>query len=149
MKFTATELSRNPNKVFRAAYDAKGDPVTIVHGQYSEGFEIRLKQSERPVIIQTDQRLFPVQMMPDDLTDDQKHAIILKMTASLIYPSNGINVSFIDDLPGYAILSSHSLTRLTSNYRWTNYKMMNGLADSMEECEAKARAHAAKDKGHE
>jgi hypothetical protein len=44
MKFTATELSRNPNKVFRAAYDAKGKPITIVHGQYSEGFEIRFNQ---------------------------------------------------------------------------------------------------------
>ncbi len=44
MKFTATELSRNPNKVFRAAYDAKGEPITIVHGQYSEGFEIRLRK---------------------------------------------------------------------------------------------------------
>ena len=44
MKFTATELSRNPNKVFRAAYDAKGDPIIIVHGHYSEGFELKFKQ---------------------------------------------------------------------------------------------------------
>lgn len=146
MKFTATELSRNPNKVFRAAYDAKGDPVTIVHGQYSEGFEISLK--EVPVTIPSDFDVrelcptIPLHFLPE-LTNEQKDLMIMKMTHGAELA--GLKAALIDGLPGYAILTHFR----NPGARWTNYKMRNGFADTIEECEAKARAHAAKDKGHE
>lgn len=149
MKFTATELSRNPNKVFRAAYDAKGEPITIVHGQYSEGFSLRLK--EVPVTIPSyfDANdicpTIPLQFLPE-MTDAQKDFIIRKMTHGV--ELTGAKLSFIDDLPGYAILSVNDIIK-GPLFRCINYQMRNFLASTREECEAMARAHAGKDKGHE
>jgi len=144
MKFTATELSRNPNKVFRAAYDAKGEPVTIEHGQYAEGFSLRLK--EVPVTIQSDFDAnnicptIPLQFLPE-MTDEQKDFIIRKVTNGV--ELTGAKLSFIDDLPGYAILSVNDVFK-GPLFRCINYQMRNFFADNLEECEAKARAHAGK-----
>jgi hypothetical protein len=245
MKFTATELSRNPNKVFRAAYDAKGEPITIVHGHYSERFELTFKQpvyapldgvdtdkldaafnrelkiirSDNPdfqigdrvtfsdgafnkqkkravdllfemSLVQTDihgitrhpwdmpvdelmpliklinaaevnnqvqvcipgdfddsaffQKI-PLQFMPK-LSDEQKDTMVKKMVSGA--ELSGIKTIFISGLPGYVILTCNHIIN-GPMFRWTNYQMMNGFADTLEECEAKARDYAEKEKGHE
>ncbi len=89
MKFTATELSRNPNKVFRAAYDAKGEPVKIVHGQYSEGFEIRLTRERRMAMGKVDR--FPDGSLCLECGDSGE------MEADLVFAMGGM----IDDDPTY------------------------------------------------
>lgn len=232
MKFTATELSRNPNKVFRAAYDAKGEPITIVHGQYSEGFEIRLKSHE-PNLTMADtgeklqtmfdeisyrRRVLEHALKKGNLSDSEKNELVLSIfhdsilidplqmpgyvtiyskmhgyswgdyngnqsaftsdineciqwaTESFMKKNNvsdeqkilminglthgcqqsGLTCTPIDGLPGYAIISENKPDLIRGPlFRWTNYQMRNGFADSFEECEAKARAHAARDNVHE
>ena len=150
MKFTATELSRNPNQVFRAAYDAKGEPITITHGQYAEGFELRLKEVSATIPSDFNANdicpAIPLQFLPE-MTDAQKDFIIRKMTHGALRELPGAKLSFIEGLPGYAMLSVSDIIK-GPLFRCVNYQMLNFFAATYEECEAKARAHAAKENGN-
>ena len=126
--YTADELRTSKAEAFLAAYS--GHSVIITNVRFPGGhFELRFVKPE------------PIEKAA--LTDEQKTALIKEMTRG---PNSHLNFHFPDDLPGYAIIwqkDPHPVTGLTQ-FRWTNYAMRNGLADTFEECLQSARDYAAK-----
>lgn len=126
-EFTANQFNKVPAPAYRAAYD--GETVTISHDHYGQGlFELTYRK-----------RGFKPEK--EQLTDEQKNALIMEMTRG---SNDHLKFHFPEDLPGYAIIwqkEPHPVTGLIQ-FRWTNYAMRNGIADSFEECLQKAREHA-------
>lgn len=121
--YAANDLRNSKAEAFLAAYS--GEPVTIRHNRFPGGhFELSFV---KPKI---------------NLTDEQKIATINAMTSGC--ENGGIKCTHIEGLPGYVILSQARTDFSGQHFRWTNYEMRNGFAETFEECEQKARAYAAK-----
>ena len=120
--YAANDLRNSKAEAFLSAYS--GEPVTIRHNRFPGGhFELRFVKPEI------------------NLTDEQKNALIMEMTRG---QNEHIRFHSPDDLPGYAIIWQKEPHPVTGErqFRWTNYAMKNGFADTFEECLQKAREHA-------
>lgn len=85
-ELTATQFNKDPAQFYRAAYD--GETVTISHDHYGQGlFELTYRK-----------RGFKPEK--EQLTDEQKNALIMEMTGFIRGANTGIDFRLIEGAPG-------------------------------------------------
>lgn len=141
--YAANDLRNSKAEAFLSAYS--GEPVTIRHNRFPGGhFELTYRNSYEPGGRGSAKTATAFANLINDekmnLTDEQKTALMTSMVLGC--ENGGIKCTHIEGLPGYVILSQARADLSGQYFRWTNYEMRNGFADTFEECLQKAREHA-------